>query len=76
MRKLIVEEWISLDGYVSDKESKLDFFARHVRQSYADESRLEFLNKLIQYYSAVKRMINLLPCGLIGQLKKKPWQRK
>ncbi len=44
MRKLIVEEWISLDGYVSDKASKLDFFAKYVRESYMSEDRLEFLN--------------------------------
>jgi dihydrofolate reductase len=46
MRKLILEEWISLDGYVSDKEGKLDFFAKYVRESYISEYRLEFLNTI------------------------------
>jgi hypothetical protein len=26
MRKLILEEWISLDGYATDKNGQLDFF--------------------------------------------------
>ncbi len=46
MRKLIVEEWISLDGYVSNKASKLDFFVKYVRESYMSEYRLEFLNTI------------------------------
>jgi len=25
MRKLILEEWMSLDGYISDKNDQLDF---------------------------------------------------
>ena len=42
MRKLILEEWISLDGYASDKDNKLDFFAPHVRTSYESAERMEF----------------------------------
>lgn len=45
-RKLIVEEWLSLDGYVSDKEGRLGFFAEHVRESYTTEYRLDLLNSL------------------------------
>jgi dihydrofolate reductase len=37
MRKLIIEEWISLDGYASDRDNKLDFFAPMVRDTYKDE---------------------------------------
>jgi dihydrofolate reductase len=46
MRKIIVEEWISLDGYVADKKGQLDFFVRHVRESYTEASRSEFLKTI------------------------------
>lgn len=45
-RKLIVEEWLSLDGHVSDKEGKLDFFAKHVRDSYTTAYRSELLHSI------------------------------
>lgn len=43
MRKLIVEEWITLDGFVSDKNGKLDFFTSQVRETFTDDDRLKFL---------------------------------
>lgn len=46
MRKLIAEEWISLDGYVADKNGKLDFFASTVREIYADAAQLKFLESI------------------------------
>jgi dihydrofolate reductase len=46
MRKLIVEEWISLDGAVSDKDENLSFFTRYVRESYTTESRIAFLDSI------------------------------
>jgi dihydrofolate reductase len=42
MRKLILEEWISLDGYAADRDGKLDFFAQHVRTSYEPVERMLF----------------------------------
>ncbi len=45
-RKLIIEEWLSLDGYVSDKADKLDFFAKHVRESYTTAYRADLLNSI------------------------------
>jgi len=45
-RKLIVEEWLSLDGYVSDKAGGLDFFAKHVRDAYTTAYRLDVLNSV------------------------------
>lgn len=45
-RKLIVEEWISLDGYASDREGRLDFFAKYVRESYTTAYRMELLSSV------------------------------
>jgi dihydrofolate reductase len=46
MRKVILSEWISLDGYVSDKKGQLDFFAGLVRKTYAEADQLEFLGTI------------------------------
>lgn len=43
MRKVIVSEWITLDGYVSDRNGQLDFFAPLVRQTYAEADQEKFL---------------------------------
>ena len=46
MRKIILEEWISLDGYVSDRNGKLDFFTSLVREAYADIQRIKFIDTI------------------------------
>ena len=46
MRKLIVQEWISLDGYANDRHNKLDFFAHTVRDIYADDYYTTFLEDI------------------------------
>ncbi len=45
MRKLILEEWISLDGYVTDKNGGLDFFTNITpdKNSYSDADQLRFM---------------------------------
>jgi dihydrofolate reductase len=45
MRKLIVEEWMSLDGYVEDKNGQLDFFTNLTpeQNKYSDADQLKFL---------------------------------
>src|ERR1700712_2559230 len=45
MRKLILEEWVSLDGYVSDKNGQLDFFTSLTpeQNKYSDQDQLKFL---------------------------------
>ena len=44
MRRVILEEWISLDGYVSDKKGQLNFFASSVRTIYSDVRQVKFLD--------------------------------
>ena len=46
MRKLIIQEWISLDGFATDKDNKLDFFAPTVRDIYTGEYYRRFLNSI------------------------------
>lgn len=45
-RRLIVEQWISLDGYVSDRNGSLDFFVGKVRDAYANDDQLDFLKTI------------------------------
>lgn len=46
MRKLIVEEWLSLDGYANDKNGELNFFPSPEQNRYADEDQLKFLDTI------------------------------
>ena len=48
MRKLILEEWMSLDGYVADKNSQLDFFTNLTpeQNKYSDSDQLKFLETI------------------------------
>ncbi len=45
MRKLILEEWVSLDGHVTGKDGGLDFFTSLTPEEnkYADTDQLKFL---------------------------------
>ena len=46
MRKLILEEWISLDGFIADRQGKLDFFTNisPAENTYSDSEQLKFLD--------------------------------
>ena len=48
MRKLILEEWISMDGYIEDKNGKLDFFTNITPEEnkYSDQDQLKFLEEV------------------------------
>jgi dihydrofolate reductase len=48
MRKLIVEEWISLDGNATDKDGGLDFFTSLTpeQNKYSDSDQLMFLETI------------------------------
>ncbi len=49
MRRLILEEWISLDGYVADKDGQLDFFTSLTpeQNKYSDSDQLKFLETIV-----------------------------
>jgi dihydrofolate reductase len=46
MRRLILEEWLSLDGYAVDKEGTLDFFPASEADQFSDRDQLEFLDSV------------------------------
>ncbi len=48
MRKVILEEWISLDGHVADKNGQLDFFTNLTpeQNKYSDSDQLQFLETI------------------------------
>lgn len=46
MRKLIVEEWVSLDGYAADRNGTTDFFPSTDENRYSDEDQLKFLESI------------------------------
>lgn len=48
MRKLILEEWVSLDGYVTDKNNQLDFFTNLTpdQNKHSDIDQLKFLETI------------------------------
>lgn len=48
MRMLILEEWMSLDGHISDKNDQLDFFTNLTAEEniYSDADQLKFLETI------------------------------
>jgi dihydrofolate reductase len=48
MRKLILEEWVSLDGFVADRNGSLDFFTQLTPEQnrYSDADQLKFLDSI------------------------------
>jgi dihydrofolate reductase len=46
MRRLILEEWLSLDGYAVDREGTLDFFPSSEADRFSDRDQLEFLESV------------------------------
>lgn len=43
MRKLIMEQWLSLDGFAEDKNGQLDFFPSSEQNRYSDQDQLKFM---------------------------------
>jgi len=46
MRKLILEEWLSLDGYAVDKNGSLNFFPSAEKNQFSDADQLKFLDTI------------------------------
>ena len=46
MRRLILEEWMSLDGFAVDAEGTLDFFPQSEADRFSDRDQLEFLESV------------------------------
>ncbi|HYX37510.1 MAG TPA: dihydrofolate reductase family protein [Oligoflexus sp.] len=46
MRKLILEEWLSLDGFAEDQKGQLDFFPPSHENRYSDLDQLKFLDSV------------------------------
>src|SRR5829696_7866212 len=46
MRRLILEEWLSLDGYAVDGEGTLDFFPSSESDRFSDRDQLAFLESV------------------------------
>ena len=46
MRRLILEEWLSLDGFAADKDGKLDFFPSSETDKFSDRDQLKFLDSV------------------------------
>ncbi len=46
MRNLILEEWISLDGYAADRNGTTSFFPSTKENRYSDEDQLRFLERI------------------------------
>ena len=46
MRKLILQEWLSLDGFAVDKDGKLDFFPSTETDQYSNRDQLAFLDSV------------------------------
>jgi len=46
LRRLILEEWMSLDGFAVDKDGTLDFFPASETDRFSDRDQLEFLDSV------------------------------
>jgi dihydrofolate reductase len=44
MRRLILQEWVSLDGYAVDGDGSLDFFPESETDKFSDRDQLAFLD--------------------------------
>ena len=46
MRKLIMEQWVTLDGFAADREGGLTFFPAVDTDHFSDRDQLKFLDSV------------------------------
>ena len=46
MRRLILQEWLSLDGFTADENGKLDFFTTSEVNKYSDDDVLRVMDNI------------------------------
>jgi dihydrofolate reductase len=46
MRKLVLEEWLTLDGFAADRDDRLDFFPSSETDQFSDRDQLAFLDSV------------------------------
>ena len=46
MRKLVLQEWLSLDGFAVDRAGRLDFFPDSATDQFSDRDQLAFLDRV------------------------------
>ena len=46
MRKLVLEEWLTLDGFAADRDDRLDFFPSSDTDHFSDRDQLAFLDSV------------------------------
>jgi dihydrofolate reductase len=46
MRKLVLQQWLSLDGFAEDRDGRLDFFPATESDQYSDRDQLAFLDEV------------------------------
>lgn len=46
MGRLVVEEWLSLDGFAADQEGNWDFFPKSETDRFSDRDQLTFLDRV------------------------------
>lgn len=46
MRKLVLQEWVTLDGFAADRDGRLDFFPQSDTDHFSDRDQLAFLERV------------------------------
>lgn len=46
MKRVILEQWLSLDGFAEDRHGKLDFFPATEANKFSDQDQLQFLDSI------------------------------